>query len=118
MNNSSFLEEIESKVIIVSEKNNGKNSSTFRKKCPQCFYSRTDLNFCVKCQRDYYINRFSRWTSKDPKIDEFIRYTQINSNYHDSLEYIEWDDLDIIEYVDRAKFILLTDCLPFNNLES
>ena len=103
MSDSGLIEEINPKILVVEE-NDGENNNIFRNKCPQCLQTRTESNFCVKYQRDYYINRYNKWTSKDPKINDLIRYTQANSNYYGSLEYIEWSDLDIIEYVDRGFF--------------
>ncbi|CAJ0835068.1 9478_t:CDS:2 [Entrophospora sp. SA101] len=49
-------------------------------------------------------NRFDIWTSGDLEIDKLIRYTQVNSTYHDFWEWIDWDDIDLVEYHGRGFF--------------
>ncbi|CAJ0767718.1 1044_t:CDS:2, partial [Entrophospora sp. SA101] len=44
------------------------------------------------------------WSSGNLKIDKLIRYTQVNSTHHDLLEWIEWDDIELIEYRDKGCF--------------
>nr|CAG8465829.1 11165_t:CDS:2 [Entrophospora candida] len=81
-----------------------RSSGNFHGNCPQCNKPRTKLNFCINCQRNYHIENFDRWSSGNLKIDELIRYTQVNSTHHDLLEWIKWDDIELIEYRDKGCF--------------
>ncbi|CAJ0901084.1 11535_t:CDS:2 [Entrophospora sp. SA101] len=81
-----------------------RSRGSFYGNCPQCNKPRTNLNFCINCQHNYHIENFDRWSSGNLKIDKLIRYTQVNSTHHDLLEWIEWDDIELIEYRDKGCF--------------
>ncbi|PKY35109.1 hypothetical protein RhiirB3_455490 [Rhizophagus irregularis] len=43
-------------------------------------------------------NNFHNWTSGNSKIDELIKYTQLNAK--DSMDYLEWIDFDQFDLVE------------------
>ena len=68
-------------------------------------WTRTNLNFCINCQHNYHIENFGRWSSGNLSIDKLIRHTQVSSSaYHDFLEWIEWEDFELIEYRGKGLF--------------
>ncbi|CAJ0833246.1 3020_t:CDS:2 [Entrophospora sp. SA101] len=110
MHKLNLNENLDAKINIGNEKkkkfssgNNNNNRNVYNQ-CPQCHKIRTKLNFCINCQHHYHIKRFDIWTSGDLEIDKLIRYTQVNSTYHDFWEWIDWDDIDLVEYHGRGFF--------------
>ncbi|CAJ0753510.1 8009_t:CDS:2 [Entrophospora sp. SA101] len=68
-----------------------RSSGNFHGNCPQCNKPRTDLNFCINCQRNYHIENFDRWSSGC--------FGEIHSAYWSSDPLSMWDrDL---EYYNR-----------------
>ncbi|GBB85219.1 hypothetical protein RclHR1_11790003 [Rhizophagus clarus] len=70
--------------------------------CPNCNKKSTSAFWCVNCDVEYLVENFRNWSSGDPKIDDFIRYTQKNAKA--SMEFLEWIDFsqfDLIKYTGK-----------------
>ena len=70
--------------------------------CPSCRRQRIAEYWCKNCDIASLKENFSNWTSEDPKIDNFIRHTQLNANESmDYLEWIEFNQFDLIEFTNK-----------------
>ncbi|CAG8832847.1 33796_t:CDS:1, partial [Racocetra persica] len=61
--------------------------------------------WCQECGITYFKNDFVNWTSGNPKIDEIIKETQMNSK--DSINSVEWipyEQLEQINQIDQGGF--------------
>src|SRR3954451_23235489 len=65
--------------------------------CQDCKRQRSAAAWCEICDIAILKENFRNWTSGNSKIDEFIRYTQLNSN--ENMDYLEWIDFDQFELV-------------------
>ncbi|PKC57891.1 hypothetical protein RhiirA1_471799 [Rhizophagus irregularis] len=71
-------------------------------KCIDCTRQRISLAWCKNCDIAFLKDNFHNWTSKNSKIDELIKYTQLNAK--DSMDYLEWidfDQFDLIENINK-----------------
>ena len=70
--------------------------------CPDCQRRRTATVWCKHCDIANLKENFPCWTSGNSKLDELIRYTQLNANENmDYLEWIEFDQFDLIENINK-----------------
>src|SRR4051812_27881789 len=70
--------------------------------CQDCKRQRSAAALCGICDIPILKENFRNWTSGNSKIDEFIRYTQLNANENmDYLEWIEFDQFDLIENINK-----------------
>jgi hypothetical protein len=70
--------------------------------CPDCQRQRSAAAWCKNCDVATLKEKFPNWTSGNFKIDEFIRYTQLNaSKSMDYLEWINFDQFDLIENTNK-----------------
>src|ERR1051325_8986066 len=70
--------------------------------CPDCKRRRTAVVWCKNCDVASLRENFPNWSSGDPKMDDFIRHTQLNANESmDYLEWIEFNQFDLIEYTNK-----------------
>ncbi|CAB4405941.1 unnamed protein product [Rhizophagus irregularis] len=67
-------------------------------KCIDCTRQRIALAWCKNCDIAFLKDNFHNWTSKNSKIDELIKYTQLNAK--DSMDYLEWIDFDQFDLVE------------------
>ncbi|GBC03655.1 hypothetical protein RclHR1_05240004 [Rhizophagus clarus] len=62
-----------------------------------CKRQRIATIWCEKCDimslKEYFLN----WTSGNPGIDEFIRFTQLNAK--ESMDYLEWIDFNQFDLI-------------------
>jgi hypothetical protein len=65
--------------------------------CVDCKIQRTELLWCKNCEIAFLKANFPNWTSGNSIIDEFIRFTQLNSCK--SMDYLEWIDFDKFDLV-------------------
>src|SRR4051794_21139207 len=69
--------------------------------CQDCKRQRSAA-WCEICDIENLKENFRNWTSGNSKIDEFIRYTQLNANENmDYLEWIDFDQFDLIENINK-----------------
>ncbi|RIA89750.1 kinase-like domain-containing protein [Glomus cerebriforme] len=70
--------------------------------CYECKQQRTAAAWCKICDIASLKENFRNWTSGNSKIDDFIRYTQLNANKpNDFLEWIDFDRFDLVEYTNK-----------------
>ncbi|CAB4405943.1 unnamed protein product [Rhizophagus irregularis] len=70
-------------------------------KCSLCKRQQIATMWCEKCDIMNLKEFFPNWTSGNSKIDEFIRFTQLNAK--ESMDYLEWVDFnqfDLIKDID------------------
>ncbi|PKC59292.1 hypothetical protein RhiirA1_400068 [Rhizophagus irregularis] len=66
--------------------------------CIDCTRQRIALAWCKNCDIAFLKDNFHNWTSGNSKIDELIKYTQLNAK--DSMDYLEWIDFDQFDLVE------------------
>ena len=70
--------------------------------CTECGQQRSTHAWCNNCDVAILKGKFPSWTSENSKLDEFIRYTQINANESmDYLEWIEFGQLDLVTNINK-----------------
>ncbi|EXX57956.1 kinase-like domain-containing protein [Rhizophagus irregularis DAOM 181602=DAOM 197198] len=70
--------------------------------CFECARQRTAVAWCKNCDIAFLKDNFHNWTSRNSKIDDFIKYTQLNAK--ESMDYLEWinfDQFDLIENINK-----------------
>ncbi|CAG8623596.1 8380_t:CDS:2, partial [Dentiscutata erythropus] len=73
--------------------------------CQDCDREKVSYGWCKFCESEHMRLAFTRWQSGNKFIDSLIQRTQINATQVcDYLEYINFDNIEIIEYVDRGGF--------------
>ena len=66
--------------------------------CVECNQNLTNFGWCGNCNIQSVQEDFHNWTSGNEKIDEFLRYTQLNAKGpSDFLEWIDFNSLELIE---------------------
>lgn len=71
-------------------------------KCPNCQNYNTYYNWCFDCEPDLTIQK---WTSKNRKIDSFLKRFQIEIEYYSGMiEWIPFDRLKNIVIIGRGGF--------------
>ncbi|CAB5365597.1 unnamed protein product [Rhizophagus irregularis] len=71
-------------------------------KCFDCERQRPAVAWCENCDIAFLKENFRNWTSGNSKIDELIKYTQLNAR--ESMDYLEWidfDQFDLIENINK-----------------
>src|ERR1043165_1433592 len=72
-------------------------------KCLECRKERTSVGWCKDCEINSFKENFSRWTSGNLKIDDFIKHTQLNAaGSMDYLEFIDFEQFDLIEDINKS----------------
>ena len=69
--------------------------SLYADKCLDCGKQRTATSWCKNCDVATLRENFRYWTSGNPKINEFIRHTQLNAD--ENTDYLEWIDFEQFE---------------------
>ncbi|POG66371.1 hypothetical protein GLOIN_2v1879909 [Rhizophagus irregularis DAOM 181602=DAOM 197198] len=73
--------------------------------CNECNQPYTDYQWCQQCNTKRFQQDFSKWTSKNEFIDEFIQEGQLNAkNSYEILEWIPYNKLKSINYYDKGGF--------------
>src|SRR4051794_40096207 len=82
------------------------NKSKETNKCEKCGEKYTDKvnKWCNPCQIDYLKNNFSKWTSGNKKIDDFIRETQLKIDKPTDIvfEWIPYDQFKNIKEIGKS----------------
>ncbi|CAB4440219.1 unnamed protein product [Rhizophagus irregularis] len=60
---------------------------------------RTTVAWCNNCDIAFLKDNFRNWSSENSKIDELIKYTQLNAK--ESMDYLEWIDFDQFELIEN-----------------
>ncbi|GBC06464.1 hypothetical protein RclHR1_06860001 [Rhizophagus clarus] len=85
-----------------AENNNISFKNRFCNKCKQLY---TNYKWCQQCNSKQFQQDFSKWTSKNKYIDEFIQEAQLNAkNNYEVLEWIPYNKLLNIKYYDKGGF--------------
>ncbi|POG65065.1 hypothetical protein GLOIN_2v1670037 [Rhizophagus irregularis DAOM 181602=DAOM 197198] len=67
--------------------------------CNEC------MQWCQQCNARRFQQDFSKWTSKNEFINEFIQEAQLNAkNSYEILEWIPYNKLSSIDYYDKGGF--------------
>src|SRR5690242_4938765 len=70
--------------------------------CLECNSQRTATAFCKNYDVAILKEKFPNWTSGNSKMDELVKYTQMNaSECMDYLEWIEFDQFDLVENIKK-----------------
>ncbi|CAG8665777.1 10160_t:CDS:2 [Funneliformis caledonium] len=78
-------------------------SSFFFGRCAECGKERISVGWCNDCEINSFKLDFVNWTSGNLNIDDYIKYTQLNaSGSVDYLEYINFEQLDLIENTNKG----------------
>jgi len=73
--------------------------------CLNCNKPLTAYLWCKSCCADKFKEDFSKWTSGDAALDEFIRTTQLTAtNNHGVMEWIPYNELRITGYLARGGY--------------
>ncbi|GBC01718.1 hypothetical protein RclHR1_00430035 [Rhizophagus clarus] len=73
--------------------------------CNECKKLYIDYQWCQQCNSRRFQKDFSKWTSKNEFIDNFIQEAQLNAkNSYEVLEWIPFDKLSNINYHDKGGF--------------
>ncbi|CAG8544116.1 3051_t:CDS:2, partial [Funneliformis caledonium] len=71
--------------------------------CLECAKEQRSMGWCEKCESNAFKANFKNWTSGNLVIDDLIRHTQLNtSGSVDYLEYIEFEQFDLVEYKNKS----------------
>ena len=69
--------------------------------CEECGKKYTDISnkWCKPCQLNYLEKNFSKWTSGDKRIDDFIQEMQLKVKEHNDIifEWIPYDQFENIK---------------------
>jgi hypothetical protein len=69
--------------------------------CPDCKRQRTSTAWCKSCDIANLKGKFNSWTSGNSMIDEFIQYTQLNANDNTYLEWIDFNQFNLVKNTNK-----------------
>ncbi|POG81081.1 kinase-like domain-containing protein [Rhizophagus irregularis DAOM 181602=DAOM 197198] len=69
--------------------------------CPDCRRQRTSAAWCKNCNIANLKGKFNSWTSGNSMIDEFIQYTQLNANDNTYLEWIDFNQFNLVKNTNK-----------------
>src|ERR1044071_6789970 len=73
--------------------------------CNKCGKEYSSWRWCKPCQIDNLKGNFTKWTSKNEKIDKLIQEMQLQINSEDIIfEWIPYNQLDNIEEINKGDF--------------
>src|SRR5688572_30159193 len=79
-----------------------------KKPCQDCRQPKIwgeEIRWCGPCEIHQFKLNFDKWTSGHPKIDSFIRETQLNATgFFDYLEWIPYEHLQNVSYLAKGGF--------------
>jgi predicted nucleic acid-binding Zn-ribbon protein len=80
------------------------------KKCETCGKKYTDAMYkwCKSCQVNNFKNNFSKWTSGNKKIDDFIQGTQLKADKPNDIvfEWISYDQFNNVKEISKNSAIV------------
>ncbi|GBB86885.1 hypothetical protein RclHR1_13310001 [Rhizophagus clarus] len=85
------------------------SNECFSKYCLKCLKRYENYySYCKPCQISYFENNFSKWTSENEKIDNFIQKNQLKiSNYNDIVfEWISYNKFTNINETENSDFAI------------
>lgn len=97
-------------IINIIKKDNSLNDEILKtimkiKKCEKCQNGCFNLKSCEFCIKKYLKDRFSKWSSDNKEIDEWIQNCQKNFLKPDFIvEWIPYNNLQDIQYVTQGSF--------------
>ncbi|GES95698.1 kinase-like domain-containing protein [Rhizophagus clarus] len=68
-------------------------------KCLDCSRQRTAVAWCKNCDIAFFRDNLRHWSSGNSKIDEVIKYTQLNAK--ESMDYLEWIEFSQVELIEN-----------------
>src|ERR1700722_2797788 len=73
--------------------------------CPECNELYTGCyKWCQQCNAKQFQQDFHKWSSGNKFIDKFIQETQLNAEYRSILEWIPYNRLTNVKYLDKGGF--------------
>ncbi|RHZ81053.1 hypothetical protein Glove_126g14 [Diversispora epigaea] len=73
--------------------------------CIFCNVAKSNNDWCTKCERKRIAETIGEWTSNNPKLDEYIRQTQLNPlSVYDYFEWIQFDNIIDQKFVTSGRF--------------
>ncbi|RHZ81036.1 hypothetical protein Glove_126g18 [Diversispora epigaea] len=73
--------------------------------CRYCNAAKSNTDWCMECERKMIAETVGEWTSNNPKLDEYIRQTQLNPlNTYDYFEWIQFDRIIDQRFVTSGGF--------------
>src|SRR2546421_655728 len=73
--------------------------------CLDCGNKRTNFAWCKSCETKYFASQFQNWTTGNTRLDDIIRFTQLDANQSgDYIEWIPFDSLVEIEFEAKGRF--------------
>ncbi|GBB83460.1 hypothetical protein RclHR1_01020001 [Rhizophagus clarus] len=81
--------------------------------CEKCGKNHENNKWCNQCQIDKLKNNFTKWTSGNVKLDNFIRNMQLKINENDVIfEWISYSEFIEIKKIDNEFAIAIWKCTP------
>ena len=81
------------------------------KQCIKCYNEYTDMehNWCKPCQRNYLKKNFTKWTSGNKQVDNFIQEKQLEIDRHTDIvfEWIPYNQFNDIKELGKSDFVTL-----------
>ncbi|RHZ81046.1 hypothetical protein Glove_126g20 [Diversispora epigaea] len=110
-NFSQFARDIVSKISDTAPgQKNKKNGSLLSNAvkfgvCRYCNVAKSNTDWCIDCERKRIADSTGEWTSNNPKLDEYIRQTQLNPlNMYDYFEWIQFDRIIDQKFATNGRF--------------
>jgi len=72
-------------------------------KCLDCGKGRNSMGWCSDCEVMALKESFKNRKSGNLKIDKFVKNTQLNATSVDYLEYIDFEQIDLIEKTNKSR---------------
>ena len=86
-------------------------------KCKQCYnkYTNMEYKWCKPCEINNLKKNFTKWTSGNKQIDNFIQRRQLEINYTDVLfEWISYDQFNVVKEIGKNDLFMVYSAL-WNN---
>src|SRR5581483_787311 len=86
-------------------------------KCKQCYNKYTNMyySWCKPCEINNLKKNFTKWTSGNKQIDNFIQRRQLEINYTDVLfEWISYDQFNVVKEIGKNDLFMVYSAL-WNN---
>ena len=80
--------------------------------CLYCNQPNTGYKWCQDCNSKIFQQEFSKWTSGNEHIDEFIQDAQLKArNRHEVIEQIPYERLRNIQYLAKGGFSIIYNAI-------
>ncbi|GBC01498.1 hypothetical protein RclHR1_04200016 [Rhizophagus clarus] len=101
----------------MSSKSNSLNKK--ESKCEKCDnkYTNKKYKWCLPCERNYFLNNFTNWTSGNEKIDLFIQEMQLKIEKWEDIifEWIPYDQFNDVKEISRNNFNIIYSAIWKNS---